>query len=97
MPKSKGFRYKSRSILTKARGARSGPNPEIYLTEFKPGDKVVVKINPSVHKGAPHRRYHGRVGEVVGRRGRAYLVSVTLGEKLKQIMVLPDHLAKWSG
>ncbi len=97
MPKSKGFKYKSRSILTKARGSRSGPKPEIYLTEFKPGDKVVIKIDPSVHKGAPHRRYHGRVGEIIGRRGRAYIVSTTLGGKTKQIMVLPDHLSKWSG
>lgn len=97
MPKSKGFRCKSRSILTKSRGARQGYNPEIYLTEFKPGDKVVIKINPSVHKGAPHRRYHGKVGEIISKRGRAYLISVALKEKLKQIVVLPDHLVKWSG
>lgn len=97
MPKSKGFRYKSRNILTKPRGAIQGHNPEIYLTEFKLGDKVVIKINPSVHKGAPHRRYHGKIGEIIGRRGRAYLVSVALREKLKQIIVLPDHLIKWSG
>lgn len=97
MPKSKGFRYKSRSILTKARGSRSGPKPEIYLTEFKPGDKVVIKIDPSAHEGAPHRRYHGRVGEVIGKRGKAYIVSTTLGGKPKQVMALPDHIVKWSG
>lgn len=96
MPKSRGFRRKSRGILTKPRGARSGPRPEIYLSELKPGDKVVIKIDPSVHKGAPHRRYHGRVGEVVGRRGRAYVVSVILGDKPKTITVLPDHLVRWS-
>ncbi|MCS7125853.1 MAG: 50S ribosomal protein L21e [Aigarchaeota archaeon] len=95
MPKSKGFRYKSRSILTLPRGVRSGPKPEIYLTEFQPGDKVVIKIDPSVQEGAPHRRYHGRVGEIVGRRGKAYLVNITLGSKLKKLTILPDHLVKW--
>ncbi len=97
MPKSKGFRYKSRRILTRPRGARSGPIPEIYLREFRPGDKVAIKLNPSVHKGAPHRRYHGRIGEIVEKRGRAYVVAVSLGNKLKKITVLPDHLVKWGG
>lgn len=97
MPKSKGFRYKSRRILTLPRGVRSGPNPEIYLREFKPGEKVAIKINPAVQKGAPHRRYHGKIGEVVERRGRAYVVAVKLGDKLKRITVLPDHLARWGG
>ena len=44
MPKSKGFRYKSRDVLTKPKGSRQGPNPEIYLREFKVGDKVAIKI-----------------------------------------------------
>ena len=96
MPDSKGFRYKSRSLLTKPTGARQGPHPEIYLQEFQPGDKVAIKINPSVHRGAPHRRYHGRIGEILEKRGRAYLVRVRLGEKFKLLTVLPDHLTKWS-
>ncbi len=95
MPDSKGFRYKSRRLLTKPTGSRQGPNPEIYLQQFQPGDMVAIKINPSVHKGVPHRRYHGKVGEILGRCGRAYLVKVKLGEKFKVLNVLPDHLAKW--
>ncbi|MEN2975276.1 MAG: 50S ribosomal protein L21e [Candidatus Caldarchaeales archaeon] len=97
MPKSKGFRRKSRSILTRPRGARSGAKPEIYLREFKPGDKVVIRIDPSVQRGAPHRRYHGRVGEVIGRRGKAYIISIALGDKLKKLIILPDHLTEWGG
>ncbi len=95
MPKSKGFRYKSRRILTLPRGARRSPLPEIYLREYKPGDRVTIKINPSVQKGAPHRRYHGKIGEILEKRGRAYVVAVKLGEKLKKLTVLPDHIAKW--
>lgn len=97
MPKSKGFRYKSRRMLTIPRGTRRGPRPEIYLHEFRPGERVAIKIDPSVQKGAPHRRYQGKVGEVLERRGRAYVVAVRLGEKLKKITVLPDHLIEWGG
>ena len=53
-------------------------------------------MNPSTHKGAPHRRYHGKIGEVLGKRGRAYVVKVRLGEKFKTLTILPDHLVKWS-
>ena len=97
MPKSKGFRYKSRDVLTKPKGSRQGPNPEIYLMEFKVGDKVAIKINPAVHKGMPHRRYHGKIGEVLGKRGRAYVVGVRLGNKQKILTILPDHLSSWGG
>ena len=96
MPDSKGFRYKSRRLLTKSRGSRQGPTPEIYLQDFQPGEKVAIKVNPSMHKGAPHRRYHGKIGEILGRRGRAYLVKVRLGGKFKTLTILPDHLTKWS-
>ncbi|MCF8885546.1 MAG: 50S ribosomal protein L21e [Nitrososphaerota archaeon] len=95
MPKSKGYRYKSRRIMSKPRGARSGPRPEVYLSEYNPGDKVVIKIDPSIHKGAPHRRYHGKVGEIVEKRGRAYVVSVKVGDKMKYLTLLPDHLSRW--
>ncbi|HDD66147.1 MAG TPA: 50S ribosomal protein L21e [Nitrososphaeria archaeon] len=96
MPDSKGFRFKSRRLLTKPTGSRQGPNPEIQLQEFRPGDRVAIKIDPSVHKGAPHRRYHGKIGEIIGKRGRAYLVGVRVGDKLKILTILPDHLARWS-
>lgn len=96
MPDSKGLRYKSRSLLTRPKRSRQGPNPEIYLQDFKPGEKVVIRLNPSVHKGAPHRRYHGKIGEIVERRGRAYVVKVRLGESNRIITLLPDHLARWS-
>jgi large subunit ribosomal protein L21e len=95
MPKSKGIRYKSRSLLTKPVGSRQGPSPEIYLQDFRPGEKVVIKLNPSVHKGVPHRRYHGKIGEILGKRRRAYVVKVRLGEGFRTLTILPDHLIRW--
>jgi large subunit ribosomal protein L21e len=62
------------------------------LHSYQPGDKVVIKIDPSVHKGMPHRRYHGKIGVIKGRRGRAYEVAVTQGDAVKEVIVLPEHL-----
>ena len=62
------------------------------LYEYQPGSQVVVKIEPSVQKGMPHRRYHGRVGTILNKRGRSYVVSVSQGDALKEIIVRPEHL-----
>ncbi|MEM4303387.1 MAG: 50S ribosomal protein L21e [Candidatus Caldarchaeum sp.] len=97
MATSKGFKRKSRGRLLKPRGSRSGPTPDVYLRSYKPGDRVLIAIEPSVQKGSPHRRYHGRVGEVVEKRGRGYVVHVRLGNKVKKLCLLPDHVRGGAG
>jgi large subunit ribosomal protein L21e len=62
------------------------------LQEYQPGSRVVIKIDSGVHKGMPHRRYHGRVGTIVDKRGRSYVVNVTQGDAVKEIVVRPEHL-----
>merc|ERR1712151_415908 len=40
-----------------------GPIPlSHYLMNVKVGDYVDIFANPSVHKGMPHKGYHGRTG-----------------------------------
>jgi len=95
VPKSKGFRSKTRSLLRKRPRERGKLGLSRILQTYEPGDKVVIKIDPSVHKGMPHRRYHGRVGVVVGRRGHAYIVNVTQGKAVKEIIVRPEHLTPY--
>jgi large subunit ribosomal protein L21e len=65
------------------------------LHEYQPGTNVVVMIDSSVHKGMPHRRYHGKVGIVLNKRGRSYVVSVSQGDAIKEIIVRPEHLEPW--
>jgi len=67
------------------------------LHQYALGEKVVVKIEPSFHKGMPHSRYHGKVGVVAGKRGRAYIIKVTQGNALKEIIVRPEHLVPYRG
>lgn len=35
-----------------------------YLRNFRIGDYVDIKVNGAVHKGMPHKFYHGRTGIV---------------------------------
>ena len=97
MRKSHGYRRSTRYLLKKRPRERGKIGLSRLLHEYKPGEKVVIKIEPSVHKGMPHRRYHGRVGVVKEKRGRAYVVNVTQGDAVKEIIVRPEHLAPFAG
>jgi large subunit ribosomal protein L21e len=93
---SKGYKRSTRQLLRKKPRER-GLKPLGYmLIEYKVGEKVVVDIDPSIHKGMPHRRYHGKIGTIVDKRGRAYIVNVKVGGKTKQIIALPEHLRRFS-
>jgi len=90
--RSKGFRRRTRSLLRKSPRNRGLQPLGGLLREYKLDDKVVVKINSSVHKGAPHRRYHGRIGRIVEKRGKAYVITIEDGGKNKTIIARPDHI-----
>jgi len=92
MKKSKGYRSRTRRLLKKDPRERGKMRLSKLLYEYQPGARVVVKIDPSVHKGMPHKRYHGKVGTIIGKRGRGYIVSVTQGNAIKEVIVRPEHL-----
>jgi large subunit ribosomal protein L21e len=62
------------------------------VQDFPTGTRVTILIAPGVHKGAPHHRYQGRVGVIYGKMGRAYLVQIKDGGKIKKIIAGPEHL-----
>jgi len=68
------------------------PPLSLLMIDYNPGDKVHIVINPSIHKGMPHRRYYGKTGEIVGKRGKSYIVKVYVGDKEKTLFVRPEHL-----
>jgi large subunit ribosomal protein L21e len=92
MRKSKGYRAGTRRLLRKKPRERGKIRLSKLLYEYKPGNQVVIKLDPSVHKGMPHRRYQGKVGTVLENRGRSYVISVTQGDAVKEIIVRPEHL-----
>jgi large subunit ribosomal protein L21e len=95
MRKSKGFRSSARRLLTKEPREHGKLRLSKLLYEYQPGTSVVIIIDSSVHKGMPHRRYHGKVGTVLNKRGRSYVVSVSQGDAMKEIIVRPEHLEPW--
>jgi len=97
MRKSKGYRAGTRRLLKKEPRERGKIRLSKLLYEYQPGVRVVVKIDASVHKGMPHRRYHGKVGTVIAKRGRSYVVSVPQGDAVKEIVVRPEHLEPYKG
>ena len=92
MRRSKGYRSRTRSLLRKRPRERGKIGLSRILTAYQPGEKVTILIEPSVHKGMPHRRYHGRVGIVHAKRGKSYVVQVEIGRQTKQIIARPEHL-----
>lgn len=94
--RAKGFQHRSRSLLTRKPRERGKISLTKILHTYETGEKVVVKLDPSVHKGMPHRRFHGRVGVIVSKRGRSYVVHVPQGDATKEIIVRPEHLTSYS-
>jgi len=93
MKKSKGFRSRTRRLLRKPPRKRGLPPIGKMLREYQIGDRVHIIIEPSVHKGTPHPRFHGKTGVVIGKRGRAYMISVRDGKAEKIIFARSEHLS----
>ncbi len=86
--RSHGFRYKSRSVMTK--NAPRGVS--FLLREYSVGQRALVIIDPTQHKALPHRRYHGKVGTITNVGRRTVTLDVKLGEKTKTLITRLDHI-----
>ncbi|MBO3753892.1 MAG: 50S ribosomal protein L21e [Candidatus Brockarchaeota archaeon] len=94
MPQTSGRRIKTRSLLRKKVRERGIKPPSYLLQDYRPGDRVILKYDPSVHKGMPHRRFYGKIGTVIGKRGGAYVIQVVDGDKTKTLIARPEHLKR---
>lgn len=92
MPQTRGKRIKTRSLLSKRIREKGLRGLSRFLHEYKEGDEVVIKIDSSVHNGMPFRRFHGKRGNIVEKRGRAFIVKVLDGGKEKLVVARPEHL-----
>ena len=88
MPHHKGFRRKTRSLLT----SKSRPGLSRLMIEYAIGQKVAIDIEPSQEKGMPHRRFQGLVGIIQEVRPRAVVVDVPVGDKTKRIIARFEHI-----
>ena len=91
MPQSKGYKVKTRKLLRK-KGNYGFSDKLLILEQLSQGDRVIIYINPRFQENMPHRRYHGKIGVIKGRRGRAFEVEVSKGDKKVLLIVPPEHL-----
>ncbi|KAH7830691.1 putative Ribosomal protein L21e [Monocercomonoides exilis] len=96
MPHSWGYRARTKTLFQ--RGFRQhGMTPlSTYMRKYKLGQYVDIKVNSSIHKGMPHKFYHGRTGRIWDIANRAIGVEVNkrVGNRIikKRIHVRVDHL-----
>lgn len=87
--KARGKRSKTRDMMRR-RGKKLSPTK--LLKDFPAGSTVQVRINSSHHSGMPFRRFQGLSGKVLGKQGRAFVVSVLLGDQPRKLIVTASHL-----
>ncbi len=94
MVKSKGKRSKTRSKYRKNIREKGKTPISKIIQDFDIGTKAVIKVDPSVHDGQPHRKFHGRTGTIVGKQGKAFMLKVKDGNDYKKVISRPEHLEK---
>ncbi len=87
-----GPRKKTRHKFKKALRRRGLPPATSVIQKFDIGQKVHIVVDSSIHKGMPHRRFHGRTGTVTGQRGRAWILEISDGNATKVVISRPQHL-----
>lgn len=83
MPAGHGLRSRTRDSFSRAFRKKGTIPLSTYLRIFKIGDYVDVKVNGAIHKGMPHKFYHGRTGRIWNVTKRAVGVEVN-----KQVLSL---------
>jgi large subunit ribosomal protein L21e len=97
MTGSKGYYTRARRLLKKTTREKGKLNISKLLTKYEIGSKVIVKMDSSVQKSLPHKRFHGKIGVVIEKRGRGYVVSVPKGNSIRNIIVRSEHLEPYRG
>ena len=94
---SKGYYSGTRSLLRKPTREKGKPKISKILHDYAAGNQVIIKMDSSTQKSMPHKRFHGKIGLIIEKRGRGYVVSVPQGEAIKTIIVRSEHLEPYTG
>jgi large subunit ribosomal protein L21e len=98
MPHSFGYRARTRYMFSRDFRAHGPTHLSDYMQVYKVGDYVDVVCNASIHKGMPHKFYHGKTGRVWNITPRAIGVEINkqVGNRIikKRIHVRVEHVRK---
>ena len=97
MPSSKGPRHGTRKKLSNKPRERGTSPPQRAVQTFETGQKVHLRIDPSVPDGRFHPRFNGHTGEGLGEQGAAYRVRVNDRGTAKTVIATPAHLRRQEG
>ncbi|KAJ7971406.1 60S ribosomal L21-like protein [Quillaja saponaria] len=96
MPAGHGVRSRTRDSFSRAFRKKGTIHLTTYLRTYKVGDYVDIKVNGAIHKGMPHKFYHGRTGRVwnVTKRAVGVEVNKQVRNKIlrKRIHVRVEHV-----
>jgi large subunit ribosomal protein L21e len=97
MGHSEGLRWGTRYLFARKNKKHGAPAPSIELRTYRIGDIVDIRVNGAVHKGMPHRIYHGTTGVVwnVSPRAVGLLIYRRVNNHIapKRIYVRTEHIA----
>ncbi|MFC5973343.1 50S ribosomal protein L21e [Halomarina salina] len=94
MPSSKGPYHGTREKLSNDPRKRGISPPQRAIQQYEEGERVHLKIDPSIPEGRFHPRFDGHTGTVVGEQGRAFKVRINDGGKDKTLVVRAAHLKR---
>ena len=97
MKGSKGYYSGTRSLLKKPTREKGKLNISKILHDYEIGSQVIIKMNSTVQKSMPHKRFHGKIGIIREKRGRGYVISVPQGNTIKEIITRSEHLEPYTG
>lgn len=97
MTGSKGYYRRARRLLKKPTREKGKLNISKLLTTYEIGSRVIIKMDSSVQKSLPHKRFHGKIGVVLEKRGRGYVVKVSKGDSVRSIIIRSEHLEPYRG
>jgi large subunit ribosomal protein L21e len=97
MKPSKGYRAGTRSLARKPFREKGKPKLTKFLYEYENGASVIIKIDSAQQKSLPHKRFHGKIGQVIEKRGRGYVIKVAQGNATKKIILRTEHLEPYTG
>eukprot|EP00898_Chlorokybus_atmophyticus_P003056 jgi/Chlat1/3751/Chrsp259S03892 len=96
MPAGHGLRSRTRDLFSRGFRQHGYIPVSTYLRTYRLGDYVDIKVNGAVHKGMPHKFYHGRTGVVwnVTKRAVGVIVNKTIGNRVipKRLHVRIEHV-----
>ncbi|KAL1823086.1 hypothetical protein ACET3Z_009864 [Daucus carota] len=96
MPAGHGLRSRTRDSFSRAFRKKGTIHLSTYLRTYHIGDYVDIKVNGAIHKGMPHKFYHGRTGQVwnVTKRAIGVEINKQVGNRIirKRIHVRIEHV-----